>query len=102
MNNNGCHFIAHDPYGFEKFLLKVEFGKGSISGMAMLPQELVTKRQSHGKLVMISSRNVVGLLHGNLREKKIRRNHYNLMNMQYHTLSYSKFQIRLRKLAFTN
>ena len=43
MNNNGGHFFARDPDGFEKYLLKVESGKGSISGAAMLPHELVAQ-----------------------------------------------------------
>jgi hypothetical protein len=43
MNNNGGHFFAHDPKGFEKYLVKVESGKGSISGAAMLPHELVAQ-----------------------------------------------------------
>ena len=43
MNNNGGHFFARDPYGFEKYLVKVESGKGSISGATMLPHELVAQ-----------------------------------------------------------
>lgn len=43
MNNNGGHFFARDPKGFEKYLVKVETGKGSISGAAMLPHELVAQ-----------------------------------------------------------
>jgi hypothetical protein len=43
MNNNGGHFFAHDPKGFEKYLVKVESGKGSISGAAILPHELVAQ-----------------------------------------------------------
>ena len=43
MNNNGGHFSARDPEGFEKYLLKVESGKSSISGAAMLPHELVAQ-----------------------------------------------------------
>ena len=43
MNNNGGHFFVRDPKGFEKYLLKVESGKGSISGARMLPHELVAQ-----------------------------------------------------------
>ena len=43
MNNNGGHFFARDPKGFELYLVKVETGKGSISGAAMLPHELVAQ-----------------------------------------------------------
>ena len=43
MNNSAGHFFAHDPDGFEKYLVKVESGKGSISGAAMLPHELVAQ-----------------------------------------------------------
>ena len=43
MNNNAGNFFAHDPYGFEKYLVKVESGKGSMSGAAMLPHELVAQ-----------------------------------------------------------
>ena len=43
MNNNSGHFFVRDPKGFEKYLLKVETGKGSISGAAMLPHELVAQ-----------------------------------------------------------
>ena len=43
MNNNSGHFFTRDPDGFEKYLLKVESGKGSISGAAMLPHELVAQ-----------------------------------------------------------
>ena len=43
MNNNGGHFFTHDPKGFEKYLLRVESGKGSISGATMLPHELVAQ-----------------------------------------------------------
>ena len=43
MNNNSGHFFDRDPKGFEKYLLKVESGKGSISGAAMLPHELVAQ-----------------------------------------------------------
>ena len=43
MNNNSGHFFTRDPKGFEKYLVKVESGKGSISGAAMLPHELVAQ-----------------------------------------------------------
>ena len=43
MNNNSGHFFTHDPYGFEKYLLKVESGKGSMSGATILPHELVAQ-----------------------------------------------------------
>ena len=43
MNNNSAHFFNHDPEGFEKYLLKVESGKGSISGATMPPHELVAQ-----------------------------------------------------------
>ena len=43
MNNNGGLFFTRDPNGFEKYLVKVESGKGSISGAAMLPHELVAQ-----------------------------------------------------------
>ena len=61
----------------------------------------VSCSQKHNDFLEKCSR--FNLLHNNLRErKKIRGNHYNLMNMQYHALSYSNFQIRLHKLAFSN
>lgn len=43
MNNNRGNFYNHDPQGFEKYLIKVETGKKSISGAAMLPHELVAQ-----------------------------------------------------------
>ena len=43
MNNNSGQFFAHDPKGFEKYLVRVESGKSSISGAAMLPHELVAQ-----------------------------------------------------------
>ena len=43
MNKNSGHFSARDPAGFDKYLVKVESGKGSISGAAMLPHELVAQ-----------------------------------------------------------
>ena len=43
MNNNAGHFFACDHDSFEKYLFRVESGKGSINGAAMLPRELVAQ-----------------------------------------------------------
>ena len=56
MNNNNGHFSTHDPEGFEKYLLKVESGKGSISGAAMLPHELVAQIIALEYIGMVSAR----------------------------------------------
>jgi hypothetical protein len=56
MNNNGGHFFARDPDGFEKYLVKVESGKSSMSGAAMLPHELVAQ--------ILALNNILGFSHG--------------------------------------
>ncbi|KAJ7679294.1 hypothetical protein DFH06DRAFT_974655 [Mycena polygramma] len=43
MKNNNKHFFAHDPAGFQKYLLSVEKGDRTISGATLLPHELIAR-----------------------------------------------------------
>ncbi|KAJ6459476.1 hypothetical protein C8R47DRAFT_1180743 [Mycena vitilis] len=43
MKNNNKHFFAHDPDGFQKYLLSVEKGDRTISGATLLPHELIAR-----------------------------------------------------------
>jgi hypothetical protein len=50
MNNNMEHFYAHDPEGFEEYLIAVEEGKKKISGATLMPHELVRQAIELGGL----------------------------------------------------
>ncbi|KAF4598907.1 hypothetical protein EYR38_007319 [Pleurotus pulmonarius] len=42
------NFFAHDPQGFESYLLRVQEGKSKISGATLMPHEIVAELVSHG------------------------------------------------------